>query len=282
MRVVTVHSWQGGSGRSTAVANLGYLLAQRGLRVALVDASLQAPGLHCALGLPDDTFGAGLSDYLRGGCGIDEVFHDVGARLAVGGGTLVLVPARPDPGLIARCVLGRGYDPGLFHESLRWLDETLGFEAVLIDTHAGVNPEAVNALAVADLRLVLAAPGARAYAGARTAGTIARQVNRNPVLLVVTMLGSGADPAELADAAAAASGLEVAALLPNVPKLGERCEQTDAWPFVRARPRHRLTAAYRSLTDRIIAQLALQPAPQQPVKAVTAVTAVKAVGAGSR
>ncbi|WP_037574829.1 FxSxx-COOH system tetratricopeptide repeat protein [Phaeacidiphilus oryzae] len=44
--VVTFYSFKGGTGRTMAVANIGWLLAARGYRVAVVDWDLEAPGLH--------------------------------------------------------------------------------------------------------------------------------------------------------------------------------------------------------------------------------------------
>ena len=45
-RIVTFHSFQGGTGRSMAVANVGWILAAAGKKVLIVDWDLEAPGLH--------------------------------------------------------------------------------------------------------------------------------------------------------------------------------------------------------------------------------------------
>ncbi len=44
--IVTFYSFKGGVGRSMAMAAVGYLLAQRGLRVLVIDFDLEAPGLE--------------------------------------------------------------------------------------------------------------------------------------------------------------------------------------------------------------------------------------------
>ena len=44
--IVTFYSFKGGVGRSMAIAAVGYLLAQRGLKVLVVDFDLEAPGLE--------------------------------------------------------------------------------------------------------------------------------------------------------------------------------------------------------------------------------------------
>jgi len=45
-RIVTFYSYKGGTGRSMALANVGWILASTGLRVLLIDWDLEAPGLH--------------------------------------------------------------------------------------------------------------------------------------------------------------------------------------------------------------------------------------------
>ncbi len=45
-KVVTFYSYKGGTGRTMALANIGWLLASNGYRVLLVDWDLEAPGLH--------------------------------------------------------------------------------------------------------------------------------------------------------------------------------------------------------------------------------------------
>src|SRR5215472_16132980 len=44
--IVTFYSYKGGVGRSMALANIAILLAQRGLKVLVVDFDLEAPGLE--------------------------------------------------------------------------------------------------------------------------------------------------------------------------------------------------------------------------------------------
>src|SRR5438067_646551 len=45
-RIVTFYSYKGGTGRSMALANVGWILASNGKRVLMLDWDLEAPGLH--------------------------------------------------------------------------------------------------------------------------------------------------------------------------------------------------------------------------------------------
>ena len=44
--IYTFYSFKGGVGRSMAMAGVAYLLAERGLRVLVIDFDLEAPGLE--------------------------------------------------------------------------------------------------------------------------------------------------------------------------------------------------------------------------------------------
>ena len=45
-KVITFYSYKGGTGRTMALANVAWILAQAGKRVLAVDWDLESPGLH--------------------------------------------------------------------------------------------------------------------------------------------------------------------------------------------------------------------------------------------
>ena len=45
-KIVTFYSYKGGTGRTMALANVGWILASAGLKVLVVDWDLDSPGLH--------------------------------------------------------------------------------------------------------------------------------------------------------------------------------------------------------------------------------------------
>ena len=62
-RLVAVHSFRGGNGKSSIAANLAGLLAADGQRVGVIDADIQSPGMHVLLGQAGKTFDFTLNDY---------------------------------------------------------------------------------------------------------------------------------------------------------------------------------------------------------------------------
>ena len=67
-RILTFYSYKGGTGRSMALANVAWILAQAGHRVLTIDWDLEAPGLHRYFGPflddPELTETIGLVDFL--------------------------------------------------------------------------------------------------------------------------------------------------------------------------------------------------------------------------
>ena len=45
-KIVSVHSFRGGTGKSNTTANLAALMAVEGNRVGVIDTDIQSPGIH--------------------------------------------------------------------------------------------------------------------------------------------------------------------------------------------------------------------------------------------
>jgi MinD-like ATPase involved in chromosome partitioning or flagellar assembly len=65
-RVISVHSFRGGTGKSNAAANVATLLAAEGQRVGVVDTDIQSPGIHTLFGLNQEAMRYSLNQYLWG------------------------------------------------------------------------------------------------------------------------------------------------------------------------------------------------------------------------
>ncbi len=49
-KIVSVHSFRGGTGKSNTTANVAAILASLGQRVGVVDTDIQSPGIHVLFG----------------------------------------------------------------------------------------------------------------------------------------------------------------------------------------------------------------------------------------
>ena len=76
-KIISIHSYRGGTGKSNTTANLATILAMKGLRVGVVDTDIQSPGIHAIFGLEEAQMEHSLNDYLWGLCDIAEAAYDV-------------------------------------------------------------------------------------------------------------------------------------------------------------------------------------------------------------
>jgi len=108
-KIISVHSFRGGTGKSNTTANLTALIAQSGKRVGVIDTDIQSPGIHVLFNLDEERMDKSLNDYLWGKCGIEEAAYDCSPTLKMGNGEVAvmsggmyLIPSSIKAGDIAR------------------------------------------------------------------------------------------------------------------------------------------------------------------------------------
>ena len=122
-KIISIHSFRGGTGKSNLTANVATTLALGGKRIGIIDTDIQSPGIHVLFGLHGDTIDHSLNDYLWGKCSIHQTAHPVldGAV----SGQVFLVPSSIKADAIVQ-VLRQGYDMHLLTAAFL----TLAFMAV--------------------------------------------------------------------------------------------------------------------------------------------------------
>src|SRR5581483_11063744 len=88
-KIVSTHSFRGGTGKSNLTANVATNLACRGGRVGVVDTDVQSPGIHVPFGVEQDGLRYTLNHYLWGECSIEEAAIDVTPTLREQGASVV-------------------------------------------------------------------------------------------------------------------------------------------------------------------------------------------------
>ena len=93
-KIVSIHSFRGGTGKSNSTANLAAILAMKGYRVGVVDTDVNSPGIHVIFNLEEGDMVHTLNDYLWGKCEIQDAAQDVTANLGVDiSGQVFLIPS---------------------------------------------------------------------------------------------------------------------------------------------------------------------------------------------
>jgi septum site-determining protein MinD len=157
-KIISVHSFRGGTGKSNTTANVAALLAAQGNRVGVVDTDIMSPGIHILFGMDETKMIYSLNDYLWGKCKVEEAAMDVSANLSSTlKGKVYLIPSSMKTGDIAR-VLREGYDVGLLNDGYQRLLEKLQLDFLLIDTHPGLNEETLLSIAISDALIIVMRP----------------------------------------------------------------------------------------------------------------------------
>ncbi|WP_445632797.1 Cobyrinic acid a,c-diamide synthase [Nostoc sp. DSM 114161] len=189
-KIVSVHSFRGGTGKSNLIANLGAVLARQGQRVGIVDTDIQSPGIHIIFGLDEEKINRSLNDYLWGRCAIKEAIYDVSNVLkaenetGMADGSLYLIPSSIKANEISR-ILREGYDVSRLNEGFEDFIRYLKLDYLLIDTHPGLNEETLLSIAISDILVVIMRPDRQDFQGTAVTVDVARKLQVSQMLLVV-------------------------------------------------------------------------------------------------
>ncbi len=248
-RVVAIHSFRGGTGKSNITANLAALLATDGRRVGVVDTDIQSPGIHVLFGLDETKMGHSLNQYLWGNCEIEQTAHDVtGLVGATSAGKIYLVPSSIKAEEIAR-VLRESYDVARLNSGFRELVKALDLDVLMIDTHPGLNQETLLTIAIADRLVLILRPDQQDYQGTGVTVKVARQLDVPGMMLLVNNVPEVFAVAEVKGQVERTYQCAVAAVLPHAE---EMMTLASGGLFVLRYPEHPVTAALRRVSATLL------------------------------
>jgi septum site-determining protein MinD len=248
-KIISFHSFRGGTGKSNTTANVATLLAAEGRRIGVVDTDIQSPGIHVLFGVDQETLSHSLNDYLWGRCSIEQAAHDVTPNLNASlEGRIFLIPSSIKPTDIAR-VMHEGYDVGLLNEGFRDLSGELGLDALLIDTHPGLNEETLLSIAMSNALAIVMRPDQQDYEGTSVTVSVARKLKVPRMMLVVNNTPPIFDVAEVKERVEKAYECEVAAVMPHSDEL---MVLSSADIFALRYPDHPVTGLYRQVATRLM------------------------------
>jgi MinD-like ATPase involved in chromosome partitioning or flagellar assembly len=247
-KIISIHSFRGGTGKSNTTANISALLAMDGYRVGVVDTDIASPGIHVLFNLDESDMVHSLNDYLWGKCTIEEAAHDVTAN--VGGeikGQIFLIPSSIKAGEIAR-ILREGYDVGLLNDGFRDVVEKLNLDYLLIDTHPGLNEETLLSIAISDALVIILRPDSQDYQGTIVTVDVAKKLEVPLMLMVVNKVPSTFDLDDVRTRVEQTYNATVGAVFPHS---DEMMSLASSGIFSIRYPDNVVTKAMRSLVDQL-------------------------------
>jgi MinD-like ATPase involved in chromosome partitioning or flagellar assembly len=252
-RIVSVHSFRGGTGKSNLTANLAVLTALGGKRVGIVDTDVQSPGIHVLFGFDEERVDKALNDYLWGRCPVEDAAYDVTSVLAqaatppLPGAAVYLIPSSLRTGEIAR-VLREGYDVARLNDGFRELQRALALDVLFIDTHPGVNEETLLSIAVSDALVIVLRADHQDYQGTAVTVDLARRLETPRILMVVNKVLPPFDAAAVSAKIGATYQVPVAGVIPLSEDL---VRLASAGVFSLVHPVHPVTDVLRAVAAQL-------------------------------
>jgi MinD-like ATPase involved in chromosome partitioning or flagellar assembly len=154
-RIIAVHSYKGGTGKTLISINLAAALAEHGKRVCLFDLDFRAPSLATLLKIEKSE--CWLNDYLNGICEIDKSLQDISNRVHNGGKLFVGLANPATEAIRDMSSKDRKWEMRALGRLLSLRNSLLndkGFDYLILDTSPGLQYSSINAIVSADMVLV--------------------------------------------------------------------------------------------------------------------------------
>jgi len=154
-KIIAVHSYKGGTGKTLLSLNLAAAFAKQGKKVCLFDLDFRAPSL-CTI-LKVEQAECWLNDYLNGTCDVSKVLMDLSSRLD-GNGNFFVGLANPSTEAIRdMSAKDRKWEMHALGRLLALRNTLLNdkeFDYLMFDTSPGLQYSSINAIVAADFVVV--------------------------------------------------------------------------------------------------------------------------------
>ena len=254
-KIVSIHSFRGGTGKSNTTANLAAQAALAGKRVAIVDTDIQSPGIHVLFGLDENKMGKTLNDFLHGKCEIGEVALNIGehaadaeGRAQLKGKNIWLLPSSIRGREISQ-IIREGYDVNRLNEGFQTIIKELKLDYLFIDTHPGLNEETLLSIAISDVLILILRPDNQDFQGTAVTVDIARSLDVPNLILMANKAVPKYDFADIKKKIEDTFGAQVAGILPLSFDLADNASQDL---FSLRFPDHDWSKALRGVADAIL------------------------------
>lgn len=255
-KIISTHSFRGGTGKSNTTANLAVLVARAGNRVGVIDTDIQSPGIHVIFQLSESRIDHALNDYLYGKCAIEKAAYDV-TDAAIGNvdpesprPRVFLIPSSVNVGEIGK-VLKEGYDVAKLNDGIQRLIRDLQLDYLFIDTHPGVNEETLLSIAISDKLVLVMRPDSQDFQGTAVTAELARRLEIPEMMILINKVPPNMDVVQLRERVEKAYGAEVAAMLPMNYEI---VRLASSGIFVNRYPEHPMTLALKQVAERVMVE----------------------------
>jgi septum site-determining protein MinD len=155
-KIIALHSYKGGTGKTFLSVNLATTYVKQGKNVCLLDLDFRAPSLHAVFKTHNSEYW--LNDYLNGVCEIDKVLIDVTKEHGRSGKFLVGLANPNTEAIREMSAKDRKWEMRALGRLLSLKTSLLNdmhLDKVILDTSPGLQYSSINAIVSADVVLVV-------------------------------------------------------------------------------------------------------------------------------
>ena len=211
--ILSVHSYRGGTGKSTLTANLAVALAMLGNRVATIDLDLTSPGLHVIFEINQSKLNRTLNDFMYGRCELKDCVLDLKDHLGLPRGTILFIGSSMKPEEIAQ-LMKKEYEESIFKRIAFQLDRLFNIDYLIFDTHPGLVEDTLLAVLSSDLSFLVMRMDRQDISGTFLLTKVLRKMNKVCYILLNMVPPQLANMPELTEDVSKALGAPVLALIP--------------------------------------------------------------------
>jgi len=255
MAIITFHSYRGGTGKSTLVANFATAMALRGKRVGVLEFDTLSPGLRILFNVNAQTR-CHLNDLLWGEGQLEEAVLDLTQTLHGGeeSGRLFLLPASQKGEDIFK-LLRDGYSAHLCMSIIREFQESYDLDLLFIDTHPGFEEDTLIALTASELIVVVLRMDEQDYFGAKIAADINKTINKRLFLLFNMVPYENLQTHEVSFFTNGISRLLGVPIIGIIPFYQDLLAATNRRLFVADAERHPFSTTVNTIASRLMEEL---------------------------
>jgi septum site-determining protein MinD len=155
MKTIAIHSYKGGTGKTSIAVNLAVIAAIKGKNVCILDYDFRAPSLQVVFRENPKLW---LNDFLEGNINLQDALIELTNKYNFKG-KLLAGFANPSPqALRSMMTKDRVWEMRALHKTLsakRSLHQEMGIDILIFDTSPGMIYSSINALASSDLIFIV-------------------------------------------------------------------------------------------------------------------------------
>src|SRR3989442_281404 len=187
-KVIAVHSFKGGTGKTTLTANLAAILAKN-RREGVMDLDLSGPGLHVLFGVKTSEIKQTVTDMLIVNATPADVVIDVTQRFNLKKGGLFFCPASNKVEDMLR-LLKSGLEVEVFQDTIQKVGEQNKLDYIIVDTHPGVENDTVLEMGCCDALVLVSRVDQQDLFGTAVMVLLAETFEK-PTFLTLNMIPPG-------------------------------------------------------------------------------------------